>query len=811
MLPTTPRRIALLLCVALVAAGVALAVAAATFDVRSASTQQSGSVFVWRAPNPGPARRAYVLRRNGAGVEVVDAVTQRVLADHRLDGTRQVDIHGADGRDNTLTVDLGNGPIAVPGGVHWLAGARGYNTLAVRGGGGIERSFPSGPHSGRIVVGATTVDYAQIAPIIDSSPATNFTFNVPNTATNVSVTDGGPQTGCTDTMEIQATGAETEFICNKPNVTVDGSAGSLLQDITLNEASTPDGLGTLVVKGGPHGNSIDVIVSPFNVATTVDAGTRRDAVAVQTTGSGGSLLVDGQSGGDTVNVGSLGSVQGVVEQLDVQHAALNIDDHNDVVHRQVAILDNEMTGAAPAPIFYGNLTALGIALGSGSPRTIVASTPPGTATTVTSRSPASALVADTGSSGSLHLVDNAAVAVSVGDAGSAQHVRIPLSVSGTGATSLTIDDSADTTGRGWTGTATSLRGLIPGGASWTAGAVTSVVVDEGSGSDAATIVPGALTKFTVDGGPPNPPATPGDRLIVNLAGAKGRQFSVARSASGNSGSWTFSNRGAVHFSRIESPSTTGTGYFLAAANGAVFGAGGASSHGALSTTLANPVVGIAATAGGGGYWEATRNGEVRAFGDATSFGDLPTLHVNVLNIVAIAPTTDGRGYWLIGSDGGEFAFGDAHYHGSVPGLGIHVDNIVGMVASPSGTGYLLVGSDGGVFAFGAGVRFYGSLPGLHVVVHNVVGILPSPTDTGYDLVGSDGGVFAFGTGVHYFGSLPGRGIAVSNIVGLALTPDTLGYWLAGANGSVYAFGDGSTFGEPAGATANLPIAAIAGT
>jgi RHS repeat-associated protein len=252
------------------------------------------------------------------------------------------------------------------------------------------------------------------------------------------------------------------------------------------------------------------------------------------------------------------------------------------------------------------------------------------------------------------------------------------------------------------------------------------------------------------------------------------------------------------------------GYLLAAANGTVFAAGAATGDGSLSTTAANPVVGIAETADGLGYWEVARDGEVAAFGDASSFGDLPEIHVEVSNIVAIAPTTDGKGYWLIGADGGMFAFGNAKYHGSLPGLGIRVDDVVGMVAAPSGAGYLVIGADGGVFAFGA-THFFGSLPGIGVRVDDIVGILPAPAGTGYILVGSDGGAFSFGHGAPFHGSLPGEGKTVDDIVGIALTPDANGYWMAGANGLVYPFGDAENFAVPSGVAENLPVVAIAGT
>jgi hypothetical protein len=253
------------------------------------------------------------------------------------------------------------------------------------------------------------------------------------------------------------------------------------------------------------------------------------------------------------------------------------------------------------------------------------------------------------------------------------------------------------------------------------------------------------------------------------------------------------------------------GYWLATANGAVYGLGAAPSLGGVATSATTGrVVGIAATPDAKGYWVVTVNGMVGTFGDARYYGDLLALGKHVSDIAAIAPTANGRGYYLVGADGGFFTFGDAKFHGSLPGIHIHVKDVVGMVASPDGKGYLLVGSDGGVFAFGH-TRFYGSLPGLGKHVQDIRAILPSSTGRGYILVGSDGGVFNFGTGARFHGSLPGEGVRVSNIVGIALTPDDGGYYMAGTDGHVYGFGDAQVWAAPAALASNLPLAAIAGT
>ena len=253
------------------------------------------------------------------------------------------------------------------------------------------------------------------------------------------------------------------------------------------------------------------------------------------------------------------------------------------------------------------------------------------------------------------------------------------------------------------------------------------------------------------------------------------------------------------------------GYWLVTRNGQVYGLGAAQALGdATTTAVTGPVVGIAATPSARGYWVVTANGTVMAFGDARFYGDLPDINLHVSDIVAIAPTTDGAGYYLVGADGGFFTFGDARFHGSIPGIHLSVRDIVGMVATPGGGGYLLVGADGGVFTFGQS-RFYGSLPGIHKHVRDIMAILPSSTGAGYVLVGADGGAFVFGTGVRFYGSLPGLGVKVDNVVGIALTPDNGGYYMAGADGHVYGFGDAHPGSMPVEMSANLPVAAIAGT
>jgi hypothetical protein len=237
------------------------------------------------------------------------------------------------------------------------------------------------------------------------------------------------------------------------------------------------------------------------------------------------------------------------------------------------------------------------------------------------------------------------------------------------------------------------------------------------------------------------------------------------------------------------------GYWLAQADGAVTGFGGAPSLGSLTSLGVRPVapiVGIAATPDGEGYWLAGSDGGVFAFGDARGFGSLPGLGVHPsAPIVGIAPTSDGKGYWLVGSDGGVFTFGDAIFAGT-PGDSIETFNAIGAIGAG---GYALSGSyHAAVFTF-PGTKPIGGFVGTPVA-STLTGAAVDKNG-GIWQVGLDGGVMAWG-GAPFLGSLPSLRIPPNApITGIAATPDGKGYWLLGADGGVFSFGDAHFHGSGA--------------
>jgi hypothetical protein len=223
-------------------------------------------------------------------------------------------------------------------------------------------------------------------------------------------------------------------------------------------------------------------------------------------------------------------------------------------------------------------------------------------------------------------------------------------------------------------------------------------------------------------------------------------------------------------------------YRVVTKNGRVQTFGGGNSHGELSATPNQPIVGAAGTVTGNGYHLVAGDGGVFCYGDARFFGSMGGTRLNK-PVVGMTSTPSGNGYWLVASDGGIFSFGDAAFFGSMGGRPLNKP-IVGMTATPTGNGYWLVASDGGVFAFGDAV-FLGSMGG-QPLNKPIVGMERSHSGNGYWFVASDGGIFAYGD-AKFMGSTGSQKLQAP-VVGMKRSPSMLGYWFATADGSVFAYG-----------------------
>ena len=193
------------------------------------------------------------------------------------------------------------------------------------------------------------------------------------------------------------------------------------------------------------------------------------------------------------------------------------------------------------------------------------------------------------------------------------------------------------------------------------------------------------------------------------------------------------------------------GYLVVDSAGRIRPFGVAAEGDLAGRTLGAPVTGAAGITSGTGYWMVAADGGLFSFGDATFLGSLGGL-VLEKPIVGMAATPSGQGYWMVAADGGLFSFGDATFLGSLGGLALEKP-IVGMAATPSGQGYWMVAADGGLFGFGD-AAFLGSASG-QPLSQPVTAMARTPAGAGYWMVAADGGIFSFGDATFLGSGLPG--------------------------------------------------------
>jgi hypothetical protein len=223
----------------------------------------------------------------------------------------------------------------------------------------------------------------------------------------------------------------------------------------------------------------------------------------------------------------------------------------------------------------------------------------------------------------------------------------------------------------------------------------------------------------------------------------------------------------------------GAGFALVFADGSV--RPGASGD-AFSRPLNAAMTGAAGVPTGGGYWEVAADGGVFGYGGAQFYGSMGSARLNQ-PVFSMAPTKSGKGYWLVARDGGIFSFGDARFFGSAGNLVLN-QPIVGITTSTTGRGYRLAARDGGIFGYGD-AAFQGSLPGRGVHATDVVGMAPTPTGNGYWIARGNGQVYAFGD-AHALGS--GAPSSCDAITAIVANPKAQGYRLVTTSGATVAFG-----------------------
>jgi hypothetical protein len=288
------------------------------------------------------------------------------------------------------------------------------------------------------------------------------------------------------------------------------------------------GVAGLILYGGSGGTVWNVATDGapyFGVQLHTGSGTgKADTVNVKATAS--PLTIDGGNDVATVNVGSLapalgGTLANIKAPITVENAGtltgatrLTLDDSGDAAARTVTLADGSLTGLAPATIQWidsnanglgeGGVTSVNVLGGPGGNTWAVPGTGAAVSTTVSSGK-GNDSVNVLGSGGPLVVTNpGGSDYVNVGTdspylGGTLAGIHGPLSVTGAGATVLTLDNSADTASHSVTlnddthGHA-SLTGLTPSPITWTdatsaaGGGVTYLLAYAGKGNNTVNVL-----------------------------------------------------------------------------------------------------------------------------------------------------------------------------------------------------------------------------------------------------------------------------------------------------------------------------------
>ncbi|MEA3208175.1 MAG: hypothetical protein QOE70_1232 [Chthoniobacter sp.] len=197
------------------------------------------------------------------------------------------------GGDDTTTVDFAGGnPIPI-------------NGLAFDGGTGDEMTLtsdrlvlqrssgtflaaaeiytPAGADAGEVSVDGRLIHFSSLAPIDDTLPATNFTFNAPDGGQAINVIDG-PMVSGFQTAQISSGAGSFELInfANKANTTINGSTGA-----DTIKVAAPSATGALTVNGNDGADFFKVTASvsaTIHVEGGAPGGKSGDVLDVETNG-----------------------------------------------------------------------------------------------------------------------------------------------------------------------------------------------------------------------------------------------------------------------------------------------------------------------------------------------------------------------------------------------------------------------------------------------------------------------------------------------------------------------------------------------
>ena len=263
------------------------------------------------------------------------------------------------GGNDTATIEFSGGN-PTPGGGIDFDGGTGLNTLILQRSSGVysatsETHTATGPGAGTILIDGRTVTFSNLAPVIDTVPAVDFTFTPPLGSQTINIVDGD-LVGTTQTTRIISGEAPAAFeqvdFANKQFVAV---FGSLFEDqFMLDNPATAAGLVELDIFARAGNDSVFVVGNTLSasVAYVLDGGSGIDTLTLDagfttaTLGAGNIQLSSGAqlnfSNFEIVNIANVASPTPVIQPPAITFDAV---EGTEFVDRTVAIFSTGRLGA----------------------------------------------------------------------------------------------------------------------------------------------------------------------------------------------------------------------------------------------------------------------------------------------------------------------------------------------------------------------------------------------------------------------------------------------------------------------------------
>ncbi|MFM9962616.1 MAG: DUF4394 domain-containing protein [Planctomycetaceae bacterium] len=251
----------------------------------------------------------YMLSVNGTDLEIF--INGVLASSTPLSAIGSLTINGSSD-DDTLTVALGAGDAIPDGGLTFIGGAGGSDSLNITSGtqGAVTYNYTNANDGSVVMANFGTISYTGLEPVTNTGTATDIVFNLPGT-TDATITLADLVAGTSARLQSTVPTFETtDFAIPVAGGSITINLGANDQTIAVGDLTLNASTG-LTINGDGGTDAINLNGTTTGIGNlTLSAETIADGAAANTTAAGnasftGTTITIGEGGGDSFNAGTL--------------------------------------------------------------------------------------------------------------------------------------------------------------------------------------------------------------------------------------------------------------------------------------------------------------------------------------------------------------------------------------------------------------------------------------------------------------------------------------------------------------------------